>query len=101
MTNQNDVVQRVAALESDVAQFKEGTVTKIVVDQVLTYLGRLDSNLAGVREDTSQIKGDVSRIKAEVSQLTNRVDRLEQNVSAMREDMQGMTNEFRHLRDEL
>jgi len=51
----DEIWQRIAVLEADVAHLKGGAVSKTVVDQVLSYLG-LDSNLAGVREDTSQIK---------------------------------------------
>jgi len=58
MTHQpsDEIWQRIAVLEADVAHLKGGAVSKTVVDQVLSYLAGLDSNLAGVREDTSQIK---------------------------------------------
>jgi len=75
-----DVVQRVAALEADVVQLKAQSVSQTVVEQVLGYLARLDSNLSGVREDTRQMKGDLAR-------LSTRADRLEENVSATREDI--------------
>jgi len=52
----DEIWQRIAVLEADVAHLKGGAVSKTVVDQVLSYLAGLDSNLAGVREDTSQIK---------------------------------------------
>jgi len=60
----------IAVLEADVAHLKGGAVSKTVVDQVLSYLAGLDSNLAGSGK-TQEIKGDIALLTESIGFKTS------------------------------
>lgn len=74
----NEIIDRIAALEADVAHLKQHSISREAVDQLLLYLSRIDGNIANISTDIRQVRTDVS-------QLNTRVQRLEENSSVLPE----------------
>jgi archaellum component FlaC len=77
----NGIEERVARLEAQMALVNSMAITRSDIDQFLQYMGRIDANLAAVRED-------VSSLKRQAQVTDGRLERLETNVVALREDVQ-------------
>lgn len=96
MTN-SEVLDRIAALEADMAQMKRQVVTREMFDQLLTYLGRIDGNIASMSADMRQMRGDIA-------QLNTRVERVEESVSVLPElvtKVERIGNDIRRLAQEM
>lgn len=93
MTN-SDVLDRIAALEADMAQMKRQVVTREMFDQLLTYLARMDASL-------SRIDGNVQRLTGSVEQLNARMDRVETNLVVLNERVDQIGNDIRRLAQEM
>jgi archaellum component FlaC len=76
----NGIEERVARLEAQMALVNSMAITRSDIDQFLQYMGRMDANLAAVRED-------VSALKRQAATTDNRLERLEANVTGLREDV--------------
>jgi outer membrane murein-binding lipoprotein Lpp len=93
----NDIVDRITALEADVAHLKQNSITREDIGQLLVYLSRMDANIASISSDTSRIRGDVS-------QLNSRVQRLEENASVLPElstKVEAIGNDIKRLAQEM
>lgn len=72
----SSVEQRLTVLEEDVATLKRNTVTRGDIQQLLSYMGRIDSNI-------TQLNDRVGRIDTNVVQINNRVNRLEETIAVV------------------
>lgn len=100
----NDIVDRITALEADVAYLKQNSITREDVGQLITLVSDIRSQITGMRSEVTEIRGDTSRIKGEVSQLNNRVQRLEENASVLPDlaiKVEAIGNDIKRLAQEM
>jgi chromosome segregation ATPase len=100
----NEILERIAALEADVSQLKQNSMTRQDIGQLISLVSDIRSQMTGIRSEVTEIKGDTSRIRGEVSQLGNRVQRLEEHASVLPKlatKIEAIGNDIKRLAQEM
>jgi uncharacterized protein YicC (UPF0701 family) len=106
----DDILDRLAALEADVSQLKQNSITRQDIGQLISLVSDIRAQMTGVRSELTEIKGDTSRIRGEVTQfsnrvqLSNRVQRLEEHsfvLPKLATKVEAIGNDIKRLAQEM